>query len=277
MTNSILTRLVVVSLLLVLCPVKSPAKEYVLTVGSEQFRFVPQGEKGYVVKQPKRTAGISTLAGTLFLEEGQVRPIGGLDRHGIWIVENDGPASRNDAVMAELIQDGAAEYVAPLFSSNGETVAVIPEIVIRVHPGVDARQVHFLCQSLALAIIKPMEFTTQEYLLQSLGLMQMPYSLRSKSSMPFHSLNGRPRIPRASQGWPDSLLLSARMFERNFVPRMPGKAPACLAYFPTMSISPCSGTCTIQASPSQANLSVRRVRTFAPRKPGRSRPEILTL
>ena len=154
---------------LVLWPAQSPAKEYVLTVGNEQLRFIPQAEKGYVVKQPKRTAGISVLAGTLFLEEGQVQPIGGLDRHGIWIVENDGPASRNDAVMAELVRNGAAEYAAPLFSSNGEMVAVIPEIVLRVHPGVDASRVHFLCQSLALAIIKPMEFTTQEYLLQVLG------------------------------------------------------------------------------------------------------------
>jgi len=169
MTNSILTRFVAVSLLLALCPAKSPAKECVLTVGNEQLRFVPQGEKGYVVKQAKRTAGISALAGTLFLEEGQVRPIGGLDRHGIWIVENDGPASRNDAVMAELSRSGAADYVAPLFSSSGETVAVIPEIVIRVYPGVDARQVHFLCESMALAIINPMEFTTQEYLVQVLG------------------------------------------------------------------------------------------------------------
>jgi len=177
MTNSILTRWVALSALLVLCPAKSQAKEYVLTVGNEELQFVPQGEKGYVVKQPKRTAGISALsarrtadlAGTLFLEEGRVQPIGGLDRHGVWIVENDGPASRNDAVMAELIQDGAAEYVAPLFSSNGETIAVIPEIVIRVHPGVDARQVHLLCESMSLAIIKPMEFTTQEYLLQVLG------------------------------------------------------------------------------------------------------------
>jgi len=154
---------------LVLWPVQSPAKEYVLTVGNEQLKFVPQGEKGYVVKQASWTVGISALAGTLFLEEGQVQPIGGLDHDGIWIVENNGPASRNDAVMAELVQSGAAEYVAPLFSSNGETVAVIPEIVIRVHPGVDARQVHFLCQSMALAIIKPMEFTEQEYLLQVLG------------------------------------------------------------------------------------------------------------
>jgi hypothetical protein len=81
MTNSILTRFVALSVLLVLWPAESPAKECVLTVGNEQIRFVPQGEKGYVVKQPKQTAGISTLAGMLFLEEGQVRPIGGLDRH----------------------------------------------------------------------------------------------------------------------------------------------------------------------------------------------------
>jgi len=84
MTKSILTRFVALSALLVLCPAKSPAKDYVLTVGNEQpfgselraelLRFVPQVEKGYVVKQPKRTGGISALAGTLFLEEGQVRP-----------------------------------------------------------------------------------------------------------------------------------------------------------------------------------------------------------
>jgi subtilisin family serine protease len=163
------SKITLLLVMLVLCPAQSPAKEYVLTVGNEQLRFVPQAEKGYVVKQAKPTAGISALAGTLFLEDGQVQPMSGLDRHGIWIVENDGPASKNDAAMAELVQNGAAEYVAPLFSSNGETVAVIPEIVLRVHPGVDARQVHFLCKSMALAIIKPMEFTTQEYLLQVLG------------------------------------------------------------------------------------------------------------
>jgi hypothetical protein len=112
MKRANLIRFVALSLLLVLWPGKSPAKEYVLTVGSEQLRFVPQGEKGYVVKQPKRTVGIGALAGTLFLEESQVGPIGGLDCHGIWIVENDGPASKNDAVTAALIQSGAAEYVA---------------------------------------------------------------------------------------------------------------------------------------------------------------------
>jgi hypothetical protein len=47
---------------LVLWPAQSPAKEYVLTVGSEQLRFVTQAEKGYVVKQPKPKAGIQELA-----------------------------------------------------------------------------------------------------------------------------------------------------------------------------------------------------------------------
>ena len=80
---------------------------------------MPQPEKGYVVRQPKRTAGISALAGTLFLEKGQVQPIGGLGRHGIWIVENDGPASRNDAVIGALIQSGAAEYAVAV---KGNTI-----------------------------------------------------------------------------------------------------------------------------------------------------------
>ena len=98
----------VLLVVLVLWPAQSLAKEYVLTIGNEQLRFVPQAEKGYVVKQAKTKAGINALAGMLFLEEGQVQPIGGIDHHGIYIVENDGPASKNDAVMSELIQSGAA-------------------------------------------------------------------------------------------------------------------------------------------------------------------------
>jgi subtilisin family serine protease len=169
MKRANLIRFVALSVLLALWPAKSPAKDYVLTVGNEQLRFVPQGKKGYVVKQPNRPTGISVLAGTLFLEEGRVQPIAGLDRHGIWTVENDGPASRNDAVMAALIQDGAAEYVAPLFSSSGETVAIIPEIVVHVKPDTNVAELQSLCESVGCRIRKRMEFTEQEYLLEVLG------------------------------------------------------------------------------------------------------------
>jgi len=179
-----------VSLLLVLWPAQSPArqpyggpaKEYVLTVGSEELRFVPQGEKGYVVKQASRKAGISALAATLFLEQGRVQPIGGLDRHGVWIVENDGQASRNEDTIRSLRASGQVAYAAPLFlacartslplqeqGSGDETVAVIPEIVVRVKPGTEIEQVQQLCRTARCTIKKRMEFTTQEYLLEVLG------------------------------------------------------------------------------------------------------------
>jgi len=49
-------------------------------------------------------------------------------------------------------------------------VGILPELVIRVKPNVEMEEIHALCRSMNLAIIKPMEFTTQEYLLEVLGL-----------------------------------------------------------------------------------------------------------
>jgi subtilisin family serine protease len=60
-------------------------------------------------------------------------------------------------------------YTAPLFSSNGETVAIIPEIVVRVKPGVDVEEVQRLCKAAGCMIRTPMEFTTQEYLIEVRG------------------------------------------------------------------------------------------------------------
>ena len=173
MTKERYSVLIALFALFVLCPVKGAAQEsneYVITVGNEQLRFVAQTEAGYVVKAKEKQAVISILSSTLsFLRAENAKPIRGLDRHGIWVVEDTRPAGENEKTIKMLRADSQIEYAAQLFSSNGETVAVIPEIVIRVEPGVDARQVHFLCESMALAIIKPMEFTTQEYMLQVLG------------------------------------------------------------------------------------------------------------
>ncbi len=145
------------------------AKACRLTVAGEGMEFVAQPERGYVVRVAERSGGFYSLAETFGLDAKNARRVGGRDRRGVWTVENDGPAGRNEEMIRTLRGGGHATYAAPLFSCGGETVAVIPEIVIRVRPGVDARQVHFLCQSLALAVIKPMEFTTQEYLLEVLG------------------------------------------------------------------------------------------------------------
>ncbi len=159
----------VVMVVLLVCPGFVRAKAYRLTVAGEGMEFVAQPERGYVVKVPERSGGFYSLAGTFGLDTENARRVGGRGRRGVWTVENDGPAGRNEEMIRALRASGHATYAAPLFSCGGETVAIIPEIVIRVRPEVDARQVHFLCQSLALAVIKPMEFTTQEYLLEVLG------------------------------------------------------------------------------------------------------------
>ncbi len=144
--------------------------EVVITIAGQEHRYQPRPELGYVVKSQDYDQVIASTYGDIsLLAEMQIRPVGGRERKGLWIVERQSPAAENEKIIKTLKTRSQIKYAAPIFSSNGEMVVVIPEIVIRVHPGVDARQVHFLCESVALAIIKPIEFTTQEYLLQVLG------------------------------------------------------------------------------------------------------------
>jgi hypothetical protein len=110
------------------------AKAYRLTVAGEAMEFVAQPERGYVVKLPERSGGLYSLAGLAALDTENARRVGGRDRRGVWTVENDGPARRNEEMIRALRAGGHAAYVASLFSSGGETVAVIPEIVVRVRP-----------------------------------------------------------------------------------------------------------------------------------------------
>jgi subtilisin family serine protease len=149
--------------LLLSCPVFASVRICAVTTGHERIEFIPQPEKGYVVRTTgvrRQESGVRRLH-TASMPTNAV-PIGGVGRNGLWVVENE----QSGQVTPQGQQ---ISYQAPLFSVNGQIVAVIPEIVIRVRPGIDVRQVHFLCQSLGLAVIKPMEFTTQEYLLQVLG------------------------------------------------------------------------------------------------------------
>jgi len=143
---------------------------HVLIVGDERISFVAQPEAGYVVKTQQKTGSISALSSTLsFLASEHARPIRGLDRHGVWVVEDKRPAGENEKTIKTLRADRQIQYAAPLFSSYGETVAVIPEIVVRVKPATAIEQLQQLCRTARCTIKKRMEFTTQEYLLEVLG------------------------------------------------------------------------------------------------------------
>jgi subtilisin family serine protease len=142
---------------------------YTVQCGNDRLEFVAQAEKGYVVKLAEKAGGIHALAGISALDAEDARPVGGLDRQGVWTVENKGPAARNENAIRSLRAGGQVAYAAPLFSSNGETVVIIPEIVVRVKASTEIEQLKALCKRVGCTIKKRMEFTEQEYLLEVLG------------------------------------------------------------------------------------------------------------
>ena len=156
----------------VVCPVVGLAQEpegYSVAVGNGQICFVAKPELGYVVKLVGKGGGIGALGGVLSLEGAQAKPIRGLGRKGIWVVERAGPANENEKTISALGSQGQVQYAAPLFSCEDETVAIIPEIVVRVTAETDIRQVSLLCAEMDLAIKKRIEFTDREYLIEVLG------------------------------------------------------------------------------------------------------------
>jgi len=159
----------VVSLVILCFASAAQADVYTITVGNEELRFVPQPERGYVVKLAERTGGITVLSGISVLDPDHAKPVDGTDRHSVYIVENTGPAAENERAITGLRQQGRVTFAAPLFSSNGQTMAIIPEIVVRMVPGTEMEQLQALCEKAACRIRKRMEFTEQEYLLEVLG------------------------------------------------------------------------------------------------------------
>jgi len=146
-------------------------EEYVLMVGGEGLRFVAQPELGYVVEARQDNESIKDLDGMLqSVEAVNISPIKGLDRKGVFVVYSERPAAENERTIRTLASRSSIQYAAPLFSSNGEQVAIIPEIVIRVKSGTETEQVQTLCETAGCTINKRMEFTEQEYLIDVLGM-----------------------------------------------------------------------------------------------------------
>jgi subtilisin family serine protease len=156
-------------IVLAFCSATVSAGTYRLTVAGERLEFVTQVERGYVVKLTPDVGGIRALAGMSALDAEDAAPIGGLDRRGVWVVENRSSAERNEEMIRSLRAGSRVGYAAPLFSSNGETVAIIPEVVVRVRPGIEMEEVKRLGKAAGCTIRKRMEFTEQEYLLEVLG------------------------------------------------------------------------------------------------------------
>src|SRR4030042_4680639 len=129
-------------------------KEYVLTVNNEELHFVAQPQAGYVLKMREDIGSMNSTS--RFLKSAgdvQISPIRGLGRKGVSIIYNERPSEENSKTIKSLRAHSEVQYAAPLFSSNGETVAVIPEIVIRVKPGTEIEQIQTICETAGCTII----------------------------------------------------------------------------------------------------------------------------
>ena len=146
-------------------------EEYVLTVAGGQLHFTAQPQAGYVLKTREDICSMDSINRFLkSAEDVKISPIRGLGRKGIYVIYNERPADENVRTIKTLKVQNEFQYTAPLFSSNGETVAVIPEIVVRVQAGMEIDELRTLCETAGCTISKRMEFTEQEYLLEVLGL-----------------------------------------------------------------------------------------------------------
>jgi len=144
-------------------------QERVLSVGNEELRFVPEPQRGYVFKLAQQRGRVAALGDVTIPDLDKVRLIRGSGREDIYAVENAGSAAENQQTIIRLRHEARVRYAAPLFSSHGQTVAIIPEVVVHVAPGIGMKQIQAFCEAMGLGFIKPLEFTTQEYLLEVSG------------------------------------------------------------------------------------------------------------
>jgi subtilisin family serine protease len=95
--------------------------------------------------------------------------VGGQNHRGVYVVESVCGDIVSEKAMVALGRQDSVSYAAPLFSLDGSTVAILPEVVVRVAAGTDEKRIEQLCGRLGLAAKKRMDFTTREYLLEVLG------------------------------------------------------------------------------------------------------------
>ena len=147
-------------------PLPGP-NEYVIDLPDQQLHFVRKPQLGYVVVSREQPTAIQSLEGILKEFQAQdVRPVGGRGRRGLAVVHSRRLSGENDNIIARLRTHSQIKYVAPLFSSNEQTVAIIPEIVARVAPGVDAGRVESFCRAMNLTVKRKLAFTEREYLIE---------------------------------------------------------------------------------------------------------------
>jgi len=141
------------------------SQEYIIKAGSDVLHLTDQADAGFTIKIRDDSPDMLSPRGlgNLFAAAAATTTtVGGRGHEDIRIIETE---DSNEVAIMLLVSDPHVEYVAPLFSSNGETVAVIPEIVVRLRDKDQLEALEAACQQLGHQITRPLEFTDLEFLI----------------------------------------------------------------------------------------------------------------
>lgn len=136
----------------------SDSMENTFIVVNKRLRFARRPELGYVLRTQKETA-ITQAQPSDQIQAG----ITGRPR--MKVVCGQQLFSENDKMIESLSIQSQIEYIAPLFSSNGETIAIIPEIVVRLKNILPYNEMSSLSADTNCTIIRRLDFSKPLYYL----------------------------------------------------------------------------------------------------------------
>ena len=163
---------VILFVLSVLIPLAAQSQNlpgYTLISNGTAMTFIPRPDLGYVIQSDEKESSSQAFQGMLSsIEAVESRKVKGLNKRNLTVLMNsDETANSLSSFLQSQVQTG---YKAPLYAVNNQTVAVIPEIVVKIAFESAYKNLESLCKTYNLSIKQKLEFTQREYLLEVHGL-----------------------------------------------------------------------------------------------------------
>ncbi|HUW32630.1 MAG TPA: S8 family serine peptidase [Planctomycetota bacterium] len=134
-------------------------KQHVLMMDGQRTVFTPLADQYVVCFTEEPAGGANPKLGIQGAGWGEIRT----EAHTRMKIVRAGGGVKNVAESLKAV--GKTRYLAPLYSQDGETVAIIPEVGVRLKNGHDRKAFDAFCQANGFTIIRPLLFTEQEFLL----------------------------------------------------------------------------------------------------------------
>ena len=146
----------------------SKAYDQSTVVDGQVYHFEAHTELGYVVSVAQDVNTLDALHETLEeLSDKEISYIRRKRHARLSIVNRHKPHHDNRDDIDKLRKSRHVRYVAPLYTFQGDTIAITPEIILRMTDQATPEQFSDLCRRHQLTDQRQMEFTEKEFLLNT--------------------------------------------------------------------------------------------------------------